>query len=151
MIAWDEKFIARKTASLFFSIKYNNMTVKDSTTENPKMPATGTAPVSRRKFFTYAGLSAATVIAATACTKEQRDYFEPKPKDAVDLGSGDIGILNYAYALEQLEAAFYIKVCSAFYDGATAKEKMYLDDVQRHEIAHREFFKNALEIRPLVH
>ena len=120
------------------------MTVKDSTTENPKKPATGTAPVSRRKFFTYAGLSAATVIAANACTKEQRDYFEPKPKDAVDLGSGDIGILNYAYALEQLEAAFYIKVCSAFYDGATAKEKLYLDDVQRHEIAHREFFKNAL-------
>ena len=26
---------------------------------------------------------------------------------AVDLGEGDVGILNYAYALEQLEAAFY--------------------------------------------
>ena len=120
------------------------MTVKDSTTENSQKAATEKAPVSRRKFFTYAGLSAATVITAASCTKEQRDYFQPKPKDAVDLGSGDIGILNYAYALEQLEAAFYIKVCSAFYDGATAKERLYLDDVQRHEIAHREFFKNAL-------
>ena len=102
------------------------------------------APVSRRKFFTYAGVSAATIMAVSSCTKEQRDYLHPKPKDAVDLGSGDIGILNYAYALEQLEAAFYLKVTSSFYDGATAKEKMYLDDVLRHEIAHREFFKNAL-------
>jgi hypothetical protein len=25
---------------------------------------------------------------------------------AVDLGSGDVALLNYAYALEQLEAAF---------------------------------------------
>ncbi len=28
----------------------------------------------------------------------------------VDLGSGDTGILNYAFTLEQLEAAFYTQV-----------------------------------------
>jgi hypothetical protein len=64
--------------------------------------------------------------------------------DAVNLGSGDIGILNYAYALEQLEAAFYTKVAQNFYTGITAKERSYLEDIRDHEIAHREFFKNAL-------
>ncbi|MBC7826173.1 MAG: ferritin-like domain-containing protein [Chitinophagaceae bacterium] len=100
--------------------------------------------VSRRKFFTYAGLSAATAMAVTSCTKEQREYFNPRPKEGVDLGSGDIGILNYAYALEQLEAAFYLKVVSSYYEGATEKEKKYLKGICAHEIAHREFFKNAL-------
>ncbi|MEJ7736169.1 MAG: ferritin-like domain-containing protein [Chitinophagaceae bacterium] len=100
--------------------------------------------VSRRRFFSYAGLSATVILGASSCKKF--DFPNPfeKPKDKVDLGSGDIGILNYAYALEQLEAAFYIKVAHSFYSGATAKEKTYLEDIRDHEIAHREFFKNAL-------
>ncbi len=112
------------------------------------------AQVSRRKFFNYAGLSAAVMVVGTSCQKDYRggvsaapfaqDDPHNKPPNVVQLGSGDIGILNYAYALEQLEAAFYIKVTSMFYAGATDKEKVYLDDIRDHEIAHREFFKNAL-------
>jgi len=117
----------------------------NSTSQNLAGPAgIEKSPVSRRKFFSYAGLSAATLMGAASCKKFDIENPFEKPKEAVDLGSGDFGILNYAYALEQLEAAFYIKVGASFYDGATAKEKMYLSDVQRHEIAHREFFKNAL-------
>ncbi len=64
---------------------------------------------------------------------------------AVDLGSGDIGILNYAYALEQLEAAFYTMVVeNNFYSGATDNEKRVLEDIYYHEVAHRDFFKAAL-------
>jgi hypothetical protein len=63
----------------------------------------------------------------------------------VDLGSGDIGILNYAYALEQLEAAFYTMVVeNNFYSGATDNEKRVLEDIYKHEVAHRDFFKAAL-------
>jgi len=62
----------------------------------------------------------------------------------VNLGSGDIGILNYAYALEQLEAAFYIQVVATPFTGMTADELIFLTDIRDHEIAHREFFKNAL-------
>lgn len=63
----------------------------------------------------------------------------------VDLGSGDIGILNYAYALEQLEAAFYTMVVeNNYYSGATDKEKWVLEDIYKHEVAHRDFFKAAL-------
>lgn len=109
-----------------------------------EMAALEKKAVSRRKFFTYAGFSAATAMAVASCTKEQREIFNPKPKDAVDLGSGDIGILNYAYALEQLEAAFYLKVVSSYYQDVTEKEKKYLNAICAHEIAHREFFKNAL-------
>ena len=109
---------------------------------------------SRRKFINYAGLSAATALFLSSCKKEFRggipnapfaqDDPQNMPSNTVNLGSGDIGILNYAYALEQLEAAFYIRVAASFYAGATSREKAYLEDIRDHEIAHREFFKNAL-------
>jgi len=60
--------------------------------------------------------------------------------------SGDIGILNYAYALEQLEAAFYTMVVN--HDGFNSmyneEEQMIMKDLMAHEIIHREFLKTAL-------
>ena len=110
--------------------------------------------LSRRNFLNYAGLSAMAAAALTSCKKDFRggepnapyaqDDPHNMPKNTVNLGSGDIGILNYAYALEQLEAAFYIQVASSFYAGASIKERTYLEDIRDHEIAHREFFKTAL-------
>ena len=63
---------------------------------------------------------------------------------AADLGSGDIGVLNYAYALEQLEAAFYTKVVSSPYKAMSARERSILTDIRNHEVAHRQFLKKAL-------
>jgi len=61
------------------------------------------------------------------------------------LGSGDVGILNYAYALEQLEAAFYTQVIAGgYYDGAPENERQIMADLQKHEVAHRDFFKAAI-------
>ena len=91
---------------------------------------------SRRKFLGFAGAASALMFAA-ACDKKNEDM-------GVDLGSGDTGILNYAFALEQLEAAFYIQVVQSFYTGATNDEKIFLTDIRDHEIAHREFFRTAL-------
>ncbi len=63
----------------------------------------------------------------------------------VSFGSGDVGILNYAYALEQLEAAFYTEVTKgAYFMGAPAEEKAILADIQKHEVIHRDFFKAAI-------
>ncbi|MGC4057918.1 MAG: ferritin-like domain-containing protein [Chitinophagaceae bacterium] len=98
-------------------------------------------PVSRRRFFTLAGIG---VLAASTIASCKKDDAPMVTDTSIDLGSGDVGILNYAYALEQLEAAFYIKVVSSFYSGATADEKSRLAEIRDHEIAHREFFKNAL-------
>lgn len=64
--------------------------------------------------------------------------------ETVDLGSGDVGILNYAYALEQLEAAFYETVIAKPYAGITAAEMAILMDIRDHEMIHREFFRLSL-------
>ncbi len=115
--------------------------------------------VHRRKFMSYLGLGAsALTIGLAACKKESSATSSSQNPGAlagatkkisgdcqgIDLGSGDIGILNYAYALEQLEAAFYTQVFASFYSGGTAWEKELLSQIRDHEIAHREFFKTAL-------
>jgi len=64
---------------------------------------------------------------------------------AVDLGEGDVGILNYAYALEQLEAAFYTQVLKTPYGGIDSAATAVLTTIRNHEIAHRELFKAALK------
>ena len=61
-----------------------------------------------------------------------------------DLGKGDVGILNYAYALEQLEADFYTKVVNNFYSGISSKERQLFTDLYHHEVIHRDFFKAAI-------
>lgn len=63
---------------------------------------------------------------------------------AVDLGSGDFAVLNYAFALEQLEAAFYTQVLETPYRGMNSYEQEVLTEIRDHEIAHREFLRNAL-------
>jgi hypothetical protein len=63
----------------------------------------------------------------------------------VPLGSGDIGLLNYAYALEQLEAAFYTAVVANLYAGASAEETQIVTDIRDHEVIHREFLKTLLK------
>ncbi|MDQ2863528.1 MAG: ferritin-like domain-containing protein [Bacteroidota bacterium] len=98
-----------------------------------------TNTLSRRKFFGMMGAGSALVVVAASCKKHHGPYG-----GAVDLGSGDTGILNYAYALEQLEAAFYTWVIAHPYEKISEMEKSYLTDVRDHEIAHREFFKAAL-------
>jgi hypothetical protein len=96
----------------------------------------GLPAVSRRKFLSYAGATSGLLLVGAACKKDN--------DEGVNLGSGDTGILNYAYALEQLEAAFYIQVVASTSTGLSATEMALFKDIRDHEIAHREFFKNAL-------
>lgn len=93
----------------------------------------------RRNMLKIFGLTAASGAVLAACNKDDNNS-----NGGVDLGSGDTGILNYAYALEQLEAAFYTQVVLTPYTSITDNEKSLLTDIRDHEIAHREFFKNAL-------
>ncbi|MEP7142813.1 MAG: ferritin-like domain-containing protein [Ferruginibacter sp.] len=98
--------------------------------------------LSRRNFLGYIGGASALLVTAAACKKND----DPTNNNSgVDLGSGDPGILNYAYALEQIEAAFYTKVFESPYSGISASESALLGDIRDHEIAHREFFKAALK------
>ncbi len=102
--------------------------------------------LSRRKFLRFSGLAGASAVilggsGLASCNKDDDDN-----NDGVNLGSGDFGVLNYAFALEQLEAAFYTQVVATgnFTTNFSALEQEYIKDVRDHEIAHREFFKAAL-------
>ena len=97
--------------------------------------------VGRRLFLRYAGAATAAGAFLASCKNEENPTTVPT---AVDLGTGDVGILNYAYALEQLEAAFYTQVVTTPYTGMPASELAILTDIRDHEIIHREFFKAAL-------
>jgi hypothetical protein len=109
--------------------------------------------MARRSFLRYAGagVAAVGVLTAASCNKFD-DYKGSGPTTGpggatgtVDIGAtGDLAILNYAYALEQLEAAFYINLVANMYTGATTDEIALLTDIRDHEVAHREFFKAAL-------
>ena len=106
---------------------------------------------SRRSFIKLSSAAALTAFAFGALNPESlraADAFTGLPVEtmqrAVDLGKGDFGVLNYAYALEQLESAFYTQVLSTPYSGMTSAERAILTDIRDNEIAHREFFKVAL-------
>lgn len=94
----------------------------------------------RRKFLKLSGgIASVALVGMVACDKDDKVN-----NGGIDLGTGDVGVLNYAYALEQLEAAFYTQVIASKYSGMTADETIFLTDIRDHEIAHREFFKAAL-------
>lgn len=117
-------------------------TVVQNKQENPVQDA----KFHRRKFLQYSGLAVAStaIISVTGCDKDDTAQDPIDPNAMVNLGSGDVGILNYAYALEQLEAAFYVQVMATPFSGMTATETEFLKDIRDHEVAHREFFKNAI-------
>lgn len=96
----------------------------------------------RRTFLHWAGLTIGVV--ALGCSDDDDNGPGPGTGE-VDLGTGDTGVLNYAYALEQLEAAFYTQVVAgAYYSGAPANEQGILADIRNHEVIHRDFLKAAL-------
>jgi len=114
---------------------------------------TGGVNMARRSFLRYAGAGAAAVavLGASSCRKS----YDNPPTDTstlphIDIGMGDIGILNYAYALEQLEAAFYLQVIATPYSGISIAETAYLTDIRDHEVLHRDFFKTALGSSAIV-
>jgi hypothetical protein len=54
-------------------------------------------------------------------------------------------VLQFAYALEQLEADYYTRVVAAFgSSNLSSAEQALLGDVKNHEVIHREFLKAAL-------
>nr|WP_047576395.1 ferritin-like domain-containing protein [Methylobacterium sp. ZNC0032] len=98
----------------------------------------------RRSFLRWAGVTAVAAVAFGADIPGLKLNQAFAQSRAVDLGGGDLGVLNYAYALEQLEAAFYTQVIATPYAGMSGYERTLLTDIRNHEVSHREFFKKAL-------
>ena len=106
----------------------------------------------RRDFLKISGLAVAgTGLLLAGCSDDEDSTPDSNQLpglrgDVFDLGGGDLGILSYAYALEQLEADFYTKVVNAtgFTSTFNSTEQTVLTDLYNHEVIHREFFKAAI-------
>jgi rubrerythrin len=102
-----------------------------------------TSSVHRRSFFKYAGVSTAGfALMASACKISYK-------ASGYNLGNGDFAVLNLAYGLEQMEAAYYTRVTQNFYPGASELEKDLITDIRNNEIAHREWFRKVLALKKL--
>lgn len=105
-------------------------------------------PTTRRRFLGMLAVGGSVIMLPsvfTACDSDSiTDPFTDPDRYRLNL-SDDTGILNYAYALEQLEAAYYTAALgSAGFAALSAAEKEVLQDLQKHEVIHREFFKQVL-------
>ena len=112
---------------------------------------------SRRQFLKIGGLAVVgSSLFLYSCEEdgildEEINALDAKGVDnkrVFNLGKGDLGILNYAYVLEQLEAAFYTNVVNGSYyqnlPDTERGEKQILKDIWYHEVIHRDFLKKAL-------
>ena len=102
----------------------------------------------RRSFLKALGVGGAIVMLPSlfsACSDENNSTG-PGTGGPVTLDlSTDTGIVNYAYALEQLEAAFYTAVvASTAFGTMTAEQKEVMTDLRNHEVAHRELLAAVL-------
>lgn len=101
-----------------------------------------TLDTSRRNFLKLSGIGiVAAGLTLAGCNDDDFGYEDNR---VFDLGMGDVGVLNYAYALEQLEADFYTKVVNNFYSGISTDEEEIFTDLYHHEVIHRDFFKAAI-------
>ena len=104
----------------------------------------------RRDFLKVIGVGGVLVILPTALSAcSDNNSTGPRPGSGntltIDFAHGDFAVLQFAYALEQLEADFYTKVVAAFgSSNLSSGEQTVLADIKNHEIIHREFLKAAL-------
>ena len=119
--------------------------------DSPKSLTIGSAeqlwqPATRRSFLRLLGVGGTVVLLPSVFTACDDDTGTNPAGGgaALDLRT-DVGILNYAYALEQLEAGFYQSaVAASAFSQLSAAEQELVADVRNHEVIHREFFRTVL-------
>ena len=126
--------------------------------DKPKMIISDTgmlmSPRSRRDILKLMAMGGTAVFLPSmmaACSNDDDNNIVTPPGGGaaltIDFAKGDFAVLQFAYALEQLEADFYTKVMAAVTAGTTnltATDKAILQDIKYHEVLHREYFKVAL-------
>jgi hypothetical protein len=106
----------------------------------------------RRSFFRVAGATvAASTLVLAGCGDDDSEPTPSAVENQLVLNGFDAngrpiddGLLNYAYLLEQLEAAFYQKVVAAPPADLQTGELAYLTDLRDHELIHREYLRTLL-------
>lgn len=123
---------------------------RDNATERPD-------PCGSRRGFLKAvgGTAGAAALVIAGCDTAGLDPggdpvgLDPGGSDATETVldfSDDFGALNFAFALEQLEARFYIEACKPdqTYEGISELERYYLSALKAHERAHADFLRAAI-------
>lgn len=104
----------------------------------------------RREFLKLVGLGGAVIFLPSvlaSCNNSSSDIMGPPGSGGplvIDFAKGDIAVLQFAYALEQLEADFYTRVVANFSSSLSANEQAVLGDIKNHEVIHREALKAVL-------
>ncbi|MEP6549759.1 MAG: ferritin-like domain-containing protein [Gemmatimonadales bacterium] len=104
----------------------------------------------RREFLKLIGLSGAVILLPSvlvSCNSSNGIIGPPGSGEplVIDFAKGDTAILQFAYALEQLEADFYTRVVANFSgSNFTSADQAVLADVKFHEVIHREALKTIL-------
>ncbi|WP_310991681.1 ferritin-like domain-containing protein [Aequorivita marina] len=113
-----------------------------------KVSEVGSTKNGRRRFLKLGGAAivGSGILMMAGCSDD--DDTPMPPNEIFDLGTGDLGVLNYAYALEQLEADFYTKVVNDanFRTAFSQNEQEIMTDLYYHEVIHRDFFKTAISL-----
>ena len=102
--------------------------------------APGPADSGRRSFVKYVGATAAALTLA-GCSKHNQT------PGTVSVGSADAGALNFAYAQEQLQAAFYAQVLAGTYFQnllAGSAERQVFTDLAAHERIYADLLKTVI-------
>jgi len=92
--------------------------------------------VSRRRFFQLAGGVTGAGLLLAACRRT--------PPSTTYAGSGDAGLLNVLYFIEQVQAGFYTQAALTPYYGITASESLCFTDLRDQAIAVKEYLKILL-------
>jgi hypothetical protein len=109
----------------------------------------------RRDFLRAAGAASGAALMLAACSDDPSRIVAPTAvTPAIVNGNNitldfalDTDVVNYAFALEQLEAAFYTRVVAdpAFTTTfPSASEQTILRDLRDHEVIHRDFLAAVL-------
>lgn len=104
----------------------------------------------RRDFLKVIGVGGVLVMlpsALASCSSDNTTGPGPGTGNTltIDFANGDFAVLQFAFALEQLEADFYTRVVAAFGSSSLSSgEQAVLADIKDHEVIHREFLKAAL-------
>jgi hypothetical protein len=116
-------------------------------------PDAPSRPSSRRAFLRTSALGGAllAVPGALAACSDAAVPTAAAPAASTPSGAAitidlntDIGVLNFAYAIEQLAASFYTLVLAKPASDLSDTDLAVLADIAQHEIVHRQFLKLAL-------
>ena len=110
------------------------------------------ATTTRRGFLRLVGLGAtlAFLPSFVGCKSDSVTGTANEPPGSgepllIDFALGDVAILQFAHVLEQLEAAFYSRVVTAFgTSNIIESEQTLLTDIRNHAVAHREVLEATL-------